>query len=73
MQELTSQVQELQGRMSYTHDSGEFHDVESMCSGTLSHVPSQPEMVPSLSGMLSLDPSLRHDTWNLLGTSGNVF
>ena len=39
----------------------------------LSHVPSQPAIVPSLGGMLSRDHSLRLDTWNLPGTSGNVF
>ena len=51
----------------------EFQDVESICSGRLSHVPSQPAFIPSLGGMLSRDRSLRSDTWNLLGTSGNVF
>ena len=30
-------------------------------------------IVPSFGGMLSRDPSLRHDTRNLFGTSGNVF
>ena len=32
----------------------EFQDVESICSGTLSHVLSQPAVVPSLGGMLSV-------------------
>ena len=73
MQELTSQIQELQERMNYMSDSNEFQDVASICSGKLSNVPSQLAIVPSLGGMLSRDPSLRHDTWNLLGTSGNVF
>ena len=54
-------------------DSREFQDVESTCSEKLSHVPSQLAVVPSLGGMLSRDQSLRSDTWNLLGTSGNVF
>ena len=49
----------------------EFQDVESACSGRLSHV--QPAVVPSPRGRLSRDQSLRSDTWNLLGTSGNVF
>ena len=48
------------------NDSVEFHDVESICSGKLSHVPSQPAIVASLGGLLSRDPSLRPDTWNLL-------
>ena len=59
--------------MNYVKDSSEFHDVDSICSGTLSHVPSQLAIVPSLSGMLSRDTSLRHDTWNLLGTLQIVF
>ena len=63
-QEFTSQIQELQKRMNYLNDSPEFQDVESICSGKLSHVPSQPAIVPSLGGMLSRDPSLRPDTWN---------
>ena len=55
------------------NDSKEFQVVESVHSGKLSHVPSQPAVVPSLRCMLSRDQSLRPDTWNLLGTSGNVF
>ena len=38
-----------------------------------SDVPSQPAVVPSLRSMMSRDQSLRSDTWNLLGTLGNVF
>ena len=70
--ELTSQIQELQDRVNYLNDSREFQDVESVCSGKLSHVPSQSAVVSSLRGMLSRDQSLRLDTWNSLGTSGNV-
>ena len=55
------------------NDSREFQDVESICSGKLYHVPSQRAIVPSLGGLLSSGQSLRPDTWNLLGTSGNVF
>ena len=55
------------------NDSREFQDVESICSGKLYHGPSQPAIVPSLGGLLSSGQSLRPDTWNLLGTSGNVF
>ena len=73
IQELTSQLQELQERMKCMNDSREFQDVDSICSGKLSHFPSQPAIVPSLGGMLSCDPSLRLDTWNLLGSSANVF
>ena len=66
--ELTSQIQELD----LLSDSGQFRDVESACSGRLSHVPSQPAVLPSPRGMPRSDQSLRLDTWNLLGTSGNV-
>ena len=69
----TSQIQELQERMNQINDSREVHDVESICSAKLFHVPSQLAIVPSLGGMLSRDPCLRPETWNLLGTSGNVF
>ena len=72
IQELTSQIQELQEQINHMNDSREFQDVESICSGKLSHVPSQPAIVPSLGGMLSRDPCLRLYTWNLLGTSRNV-
>ena len=47
IQRLTSQVQELQERMYYLNDSGEFHEAESNCSGKNSHVPSQPARIPS--------------------------
>ena len=43
--------------MNYMKDSREFHDVESIRSGKLFHVPSQPAFVPSPGGMLSRDPS----------------
>ena len=69
--ELTSQTQELQDRVTLTSDSREFQDVESS-QWKIIHVPSQPAVVPSPRGMLSRDQSLRPDTWNLLGTSGNV-
>ena len=36
-----------------------------MCSGKLSHVPSQPAVVPSPRCMLSRDNSMPLDTWNL--------
>ena len=72
IQELTSQIQELQERVNYMNDSREFQDIDSICSGKLSHVPSQPAVFPSPRSMLSRDQSLRSDTWNLSGTQGNV-
>ena len=55
------------------NDSREFQDLESVCSGKLSHIPSQPAVFQSLHGMLGRDQSLRPDTWNVLASSGNVF
>ena len=45
--ELTSQIQGLQERMNEMNDSKECQDIESTCSGKLSHVPSQPAVVPA--------------------------
>ena len=53
-------------------DSGKFQDFESNYSGHLSHVPSQPAVVPSPRSMLSRDRSMPLDTWNLPETQGNV-
>ena len=69
--ELTAQMQELQDRVNRMNDSGEVQDIESIRSGKLSHVPSQPAVVPSPRSMLSRDQSLRSDTWKLSGTQGN--
>ena len=54
-------------------DSGECQDFGSNCSGKLSHVPSQPAVVPSPRSMLSRDRSMPLDTRNLSGTQGNAF
>ena len=53
--------------------SGDFQEIESICSGKLSHVPSQPAVVPSPRSLLSRDRSMRPDTWNLSELQGNVF
>ena len=58
--------------MNYMNASREFQDVESICIGKVSHVPSQPTVVRSPRSM-SRDQCLRPDTWNLSGTQGNVF
>ena len=75
--ELTSQLQELQNEVNCTNDSGKFQDVESIPSGQLFHVPSQPALFPSPrgkpGGLLSRDQSLRHDILNPHGISGSVF
>ena len=57
-------------RMNFMIDFREFQHVESICNGKISHVPSQPTVVPSLCGMLSRGQSLGSAAWNLLGTSG---
>ena len=43
-------------------DSGDFQDVESNSSGRLSHVSSQPVMIPSSRSLLSRDKRLPPDT-----------
>ena len=62
IQELISKNSELQERVNCMNDSGVFQDVESICSGKLSNVPSQSAIVPSPYGMRSRDQSLRPDT-----------
>ena len=41
MHELPSQIQELQEKVNHMKDSKEFQDIESICSGKFSHVPSR--------------------------------
>ena len=54
------------------NDSGEFPDFESNYGGKISHVPSQPAVVPSPRSMPSRDRRMPFDTWNLTETQGNV-
>ena len=54
-------------------DSGDFQDVESNYSGRLSHVSSQPAMIPSSRTMLGRDKRLPLDTGNHSGLQENVF
>ena len=72
IQNLTSQIQELQERVKCMNDSGAFQDIESNYSGDCCHVPSQPAVVPSPRSMLSSDRHMPFDTWNLSETHGNV-
>ena len=55
------------------NDSGEFQDVESNYSGKISHVPSQPAVVPSPRSMLKPRQTQAFETWNLSETSGKRF
>ena len=48
IQQLTSQLQQMQEHMTSMNDSGDLQDVESNKSVRLSHVSSQPVMIPSL-------------------------
>ena len=73
IQTLTSQMQELQVQMNSMNDSGEFQEVESNHSGSLSFVSSQPAVIPSSRSMLSRDKRLPLDTWNSSGQQENVF
>ena len=66
-------VQEIQERMNYLSDSGEFHDVETNYSKTISHIPSQQARIPSPRSMLSCDIRLQPQTWNPSGLQANVF
>ena len=73
IQQLTSQLQEMQEQMNSKSDSGEFQEVASNYRGRLSYVSSQPAMIPSSRSMLSRDKRLPLDTWNTSGLQGNVF
>ena len=67
IQQLTSQLQQLQEQINSMHDSGDFQDVESNYSGRLSHVSSQLVMIPSSRSLLRLVTS------NQFGLQQNVF
>ena len=73
IQQLTSQLQQMQEQVNSMNDSGDFQDVESNYSRRLSHVSSQPTIIPSSRSMLSRDKRLRLNTWNSTGIQENVF
>ena len=52
--ELTARIQELQHEVNCMNDPRDFQDVESLRSGQLSHVPSQPALCPSPRGDLGV-------------------
>ena len=72
IQQLTSQLQQMQQQMSSMNDSGDFQDVEWNFCGRLSHVSSQPVMIPSSRSLLSRDKRLPLDTRNQSGLQENV-
>ena len=59
--------------MNSMKDSRTFQEVESNHGGRLSHVSSQPAMIPSSRSMLSRDKRLPLDPWNTPGPQENVF
>ena len=73
IQQLTSQLQQMQNQMNSMTDSGDFQDVESNYSGRLSHVSSQPAMIPSSRSLLSRDKRLPLGTWNQSGLQETIF
>ena len=60
-------------RVTSMNDSREFQDVESIFSGRMSYVSSQPATLPSPFSMLSCDKRLPLGTWNASGPQENVF
>ena len=62
----------MQEQMNSMNGSGEFQEVESNHSGTLSYVPSHPAAIPSSCSMLSRDKRLPLDTWTTSGLQDNV-
>ena len=73
IQQFTSHLQQMQEQMNSMNDSGDFQDVKSNCSGRLSHVSSQPAMIPSSRALLSRDKRLPLDTRNQSRLPENVF
>ena len=73
IRQLTFELQQMQEQMNSMNDSGDFQDVESNFCGRLSHVSSQPAMIPSSRPLLSRDKRLPLDTWNQSGLQENVF
>ena len=71
--ELTGKVQELQNEINCMNDSRDFKDAESVRSGQLSHVPSEPVLFPlptDPGGLLSRARNLQPHNWNTPGVSG---
>ena len=71
--QLVSQIQDLQDKVNSMNDEKEFYDPETATSSGTSHVPSQPSRIPSPTGMISRYSCLPHRTRNSMGTSRNVF
>ena len=59
--QLTSQWHQMQEQMNSMNDSTNFQDLVPNKSGRLSHVSSQPAMIPSSRSMLSRDKRINLD------------
>ena len=57
----------------FLNDSREFQEVDPVCGGRLSHVPSKPAVILSPRGWSSCDQSIRPEERNPHGISGDVF
>ena len=65
--------QELQDQVSSWAEAKEFHDLDTASSSGVSHVPSQPVIVPSSRETHGRDSGLPTTTQDTTGNSGNVF
>ena len=63
----------MKEHMNSMNDSGDCQDVESNFCGRLSHVSSQPAIIPSSRSLLSRDKRLPLVTGNQSGVQENVF
>ena len=73
IQQLNSQLQQMQEQINSMNDSGDFQEVDSNFCGRLSHVSSQPALIPSSRALLIRDKRLPLDTWNQSGLHENVY
>ena len=63
----------MQEQMNSVKSFRKFQDIESNYGGRLSHVSSQPAMIPSSRALLKRDKRLPLDTWNQSRVQENVF
>ena len=73
IQQLTSQLQQMQEQMNSMSVSGDFQDAESNYSGSLSYVSSQLVMIPISRSLLISDIRLPLDIENQSGLQEHVF
>ena len=71
--QLLTQIQDVQNKVNSLSDAREFYDPEAARSSGATHVPGQPSTIPSPRTMPCRDSGLKHDTRNIIGTSRNVF